>query len=293
MRSKKTLPIAGFFVVALLFGGAWAQDAPSAEKGTTEKARQKADSSEPRRQRAKPSNTKAAPAPALEARKVRVEYQGLLQDENDQPISGVFALDFKIYDRSLAATPLWSERHFVAVVGGEYVAPLGTYRPLISTHIEGERWIGIELVGEGEILRDNLMVHEPTTPLPAQVAGRGSPGARVTFSDVADRAIEADRARVAESAEKLGDMSLEEIERLSNLALERLGEHISDPDAHSAMGRSGRSGVGTERRVMELIGGRGGAAYDVRCPPGFVVTGVEGTAGRVVDNFRLVCSPLQ
>jgi hypothetical protein len=48
-----------------------------------------------------------------------------------------------------------------------------------------------------------------------------------------------------------------------------------------------------ERRVMESIGGQGGGPYDVRCPPGFVVTGIEGAAGRVIDSIRIVCSPMQ
>jgi hypothetical protein len=225
-----------------------------------------------------------------DTRRVKVEYRGLLQDENDQPISGVFALDFKIYDRSISATPLWSERHFVAVVSGEYLAPLGAHRPLNTSHVDGERWIGIELVGEGEILRDRLVIREPSVTIPVATAGSG---ARVAFSDVADRALEADRARVAESAERLGNLSLTEIERLSNLALERLGEHIADPNAHQ--GGAGRPGgaLGTERRVMEIVGGRGGTPFDVRCPRGFVVTGIEGSAGRVVDGIRIVCSPLQ
>lgn len=231
---------------------------------------------------------------------IKILYSGQLQDGNGEPVSGIFPLTFKLYKHQLAAESIWQEQHFVAVVDGHYRLELGTRDALLPDQIEGKRWMGVEFDSEGEILRDQLIVTLTDSTQPGGLKNAGSASGASgsnrssTFAEVAERANYAEHAALADRAEKLGDFDAEAIEKLSNLALERLGEHLTDPDAHKGGKTGGRSAVGTERMLVDTrAGGRGGEPYKIHCPPGFVVTGIEGGAGRLVDSVQIVCSPIQ
>lgn len=211
---------------------------------------------------------------------VEVVYRGLLQDERGRPVSAVLPLTFKLYRSSMSAEPVWIEEHFVSIVDGRYQISLGLSSPLPDQLLAGERWLGVELTGEAELLRDQITVTRPS-------GGRAQ--ARAAVEPVSDDEI-VDRARVAETALALDGMTADDIEELVNLAFLRLGEHIADPNAHAA---SARYRIGSERVVPTGAGGAGGAHFDVRCPPGHVVTGIEGRAGRLLDYLTVVCSPLE
>jgi len=236
--------------------------------------------------------------------RVVVDYRGTLQDGDGKPISGVFHLEFNLYDSPDADEPKWTERQYIGIVDGSYEIPLGRTEQLSRSEITSDRWIGIELVGGSEILRDKLQIRE------SQIAAKsGTPGTgpevdtsetkqmiekarnsdKMAFADVAQRAFQADKAKVAGTAEKIGSMSAEKIKELSNLALERLGEHVADPNAHQASG----GGLGDERRVLDSVGGPGGSSYEKTCPPGWVVVGISGGEGRVVDSLALICKPIK
>jgi hypothetical protein len=236
---------------------------------------------------------------------VMIDYQGKLQNADGKPISGVFNLEFNIYESENSAEPDWSERQYVAVADGSYKVPLGRKTDLRRQELDATPWIGIELVGEGEILRDRLTLRKsgvadtgsnpdampsgPDSSKTRDLLEKARNTDKMAFADVAERAVTADTAKQAETAEKLGSMNADEVERLSNLALERLGEHIADPNAHDASG----GGLQDKRRVMESVGGSGGVQYERECPPGYVVTGINGGAGRVVDSISLICQPLK
>lgn len=236
--------------------------------------------------------------------KILVDYEGQLQDADGNPISGVFPLKFNIYTDSKAAEALWSERQYVAVVDGTYKVPLGRKSTLNRENVSGNRWIGVELVGEGEILRDKLRLQESQiaandaegdsgtgvdTSKTRELLEKARKSDQIAFADIAERAVGADKAKHAETADKVGSMTAKEIERLSNLALERLGEHIADPKAHKASGGK----LGDRERVMNSVGGPGGNSYERHCPPGFVVTGIKGGSGRVVDSISIICQRIQ
>ncbi|RAL23530.1 hypothetical protein DL240_05045 [Lujinxingia litoralis] len=216
---------------------------------------------------------------------VELRYRGLLQDESGAPISGVFPLEFNLYRDDMAAEPMWTEEHYVSVIEGRYQVPLGSHQTLRAREVQGERWLGVVLVGEGELLRDRLTIIRP-----GRASSGDANGKRISRAEVADRAIEAERAIVAESADALGELTVEEIERISNLALERLGQHIADPNAHEA---TARYKLGTNSQVLDGAGGTGGTHFSLKCPPGHVVTGIEGRAGRMLDYVTAICSPLQ
>ncbi|MFB6372526.1 MAG: hypothetical protein ABEN55_05335 [Bradymonadaceae bacterium] len=242
---------------------------------------------------------------AAEGDPILVDYRGKLQNSSGKPISGIFHLEFNVYDSEKASKAAWSERQYVAVADGSYKVPLGRNADLTHETIEGSPWVGIELVGEGEILRDRLQITQSQVAAkqPAGDSGTAPPDNsktkklvkkarntdKMAFADVAERAVTADKAKRAVTADKIGSMSAQEIEHLSNLAMERLGEHIADPNAHEASGGK----IGDKRRVLNSIGGPGGSSYETMCPPGYVVTGITGGAGRVVDSLALICQPLK
>lgn len=225
-----------------------------------------------------------------------VDYQGRIEDGKGRPISGVFELVFKLYDTKDGSDPLWSESRHVAVVDGKYTIPLGRSTDLTDAQVDEASWIGVELGGQGEILRDRFEVE---TGAKARAAKRKSQIERLiekaksdeqmAFADVARHAVSADRAEVAATAEKIGSLTADEIETRSQRALERLADHKTDPDAHGASGGK----LGDRTRVMDSIGGPGGGSYRSTCPDGWVVAGIQGGAGRVVDSISIVCKRLE
>lgn len=250
-----------------------------------------------------------APAPAQAAgppqgAEIVVDYQGRLQDGQGRAISGIFDLEFKLYDGEHAARSSWSARQFVAVVDGEYTASLGLNQPLQKSALPDDAWIGVEWVGQGELLRDKFKIagesgHDEQSPTNTQwevstttrqLLEAAKDGKSVSFADIAERAVSADKADSALRAESIGDMNAEEIKRTSELALNRLGEHLADPDAHAA---TGGLLLSDKHAVQKRIGGGGGSPYQIDCPPGHVVTGIKGTSGRMVDSIRIICTKLQ
>jgi hypothetical protein len=229
--------------------------------------------------------------------RILVDYTGRLEDQSGAAISGIFHFSFNLYSDSKSAEPLWSETRYVSVVDGSYTVPLGKTKALQREHIAGPRWIGVELVGEGEILRDKLSIQsgaagdedaskDALSEKTKRWLNEAAENSDMTFAEVAKRAVFADNA---DSAKKVGSLSADEIERLSNLAMERLGEHIADPDAHGATGRS----LGDQTRVMKQVGGSGGSSYRSECPPGYVVTGIKGGSGDMLDSIAIICRRLQ
>lgn len=255
-----------------------------------------------------------AASPALaadppESSELVIDYQGRLQDGQGQAISGVFDLRFKLYDGEHAAHSTWSTRQFVAVVDGKYSVPLGLKQPLQASAVPEDPWISVEWVGQGELLRDQFKIagksgadpSESGHAAPANAQWEVSPqtrqlleaakqGKSVSFADIAERAVSADKADSALRAETIGGMSAEQIKRASELALNRLGEHLADPDAHAA---TGGLRLGDKHAVQKRVGGTGGDPYQINCPPGHVVTGIKGGAGRMVDSISIICTKLQ
>ena len=51
--------------------------------------------------------------------------------------------------------------------------------------------------------------------------------------------------------------------------------------------------IGGRSRNSETAGGTGGQPYTLRCPKGYVVTGITGGAAAFVDSVSIICSPLE
>jgi hypothetical protein len=249
------------------------------------------------------SQDAGADKPTQQKRPQEVTYNGRLQDQKGAPISGIFQLKFDLYASKNASDANWSETRFVAVTNGDYRVPLGADKPLSKQLLDRSSFIGVTLVGEGEILRDRLRIRTPgqaggdasnqkhqVSDETKQLLKQAKKNNDLPFANVAERALNADHADVADKVGSLTPEQIRELARSDDRAMEQLGKHIADPNAHSAnLG----GGVGDGKRVMREIGGSGGGDFNSSCPDGYVMTGIQGGAGSMIDRIAIVCSPLK
>lgn len=74
-----------------------------------------------------------------------IYYQGALTDLNGQPLpDGRYTITFAFYDAPTGGTKLWEEKQTVNVQGGEFIASIGSVRPL-DISFEKPSWLAIGL----------------------------------------------------------------------------------------------------------------------------------------------------
>jgi hypothetical protein len=227
----------------------------------------------------------AAPPPAGSV----VVYGGRLVDANGRPVTGIFPLTFNLYGDAKTKRPAWSDSAFVAVDNGIYAVELGRKKALPAKLDLAKAEIGIAMTGKKkEIVREALEGTPAVTPdapvvlNPTPVAGGGvkpSAGSQQTYADLAGYAYEAERARVAD---RIGGMTETDLRELAKSAA-----------GAGAAPTAAKVRIGDEKRFTESAGGSDGRPYSISCPPGFVVTGIRGGAGALVDSVALICSPLE
>ena len=101
-----------------------------------------------------------------------VNYQGIVTDSGDVPISGTWSVVFTIYpDSSIIAEPVWSEMHpQVEFENGLFNVLLGSTTPLVDEYFAaGERWLGIT-VGENPEVSPRMRMTSVPWALRATVA---------------------------------------------------------------------------------------------------------------------------
>lgn len=257
---------------------------------------------------------------------VQIEYEGRLLDDKRKPIAGVFPMEFFLYKDKGDDKPLWRESHWVAVQSGKYTVRLGS-NSRIRANLAGDSralYLGVNLRDIGELTRESV-----TLPLPGGVAektdkkpddapkqdaadkasaatdkaqDKASPaktaakasdkragndkGQFKTEASFAEVAEYAQRAKVAENAEKVGGKTVEELEA----EIEKLRELIAELRTNQ---KGAQVTIGDDSTVLPRVGGTGGSAYLRECPPGYVVTGIRGSAGALIDGLQLICSPLR
>ena len=213
----------------------------------------------------------------------RVHFRGRLEDSRRQPIAGIFPLTFSLHKSAKGSRSVWSESYFVAVDNGEYEVELGSKRPIGSKLSLDRIYVAVSLTGGDEITRERLMkeaiasgpVVDTPRPAPPKRSTRGA-GRATTTVDYAERAGEALLAQHAQKADKLGEMSLDDL-----LARIKRGS------------RGGKVKLGSRLRYSGEAGGTGGFEKDLLCPKGHVVTGIKTRSGKFIDSLQLICSPLE
>lgn len=205
-----------------------------------------------------------------------VKYRGSIIDEAGKPVSGIYPMTFKLYSGVRSKKPVWSDSLWVAVDKGSFVLTLGDDKPLPKSDLS-TLVLAVEIRGAGEIVREPFVLDPTPTAVAAKpAAGKDPAGASVRYADTAGYAVEADHAK---NADRIGNMTLEEVSR--RIATE-------------AGAGGGKSKVGASKKAGASVGGPGGTtAYEDSCPKGWVVTGIRGMHGNVIDSIQLVCSPIE
>lgn len=224
------------------------------------------------------SASAAGPAPT---------YQGRLQNAGGQGLAGIFPLTFNFYRTSKSTTPVWSESHFVAIDDGDYAVELGSVRPIPKSLNLGTAYLGISVTKGPEIVRERFDRNVKTSaatptgttsaaatgkPTTAQPAGATLTKEGETYVDVAGFAYEAEKAKTADA---VGDVTAADLEKLLK------------------GGGGSKVKIGGSKRFSNSAGGQGGQPFTLKCPKGYVVTGLRGGAAAYLDSVQLICSPLE
>lgn len=211
---------------------------------------------------------------------MRVDYHGELFDDSSRPISGVFPLTFAILGPN--GQPIWSEEQFVAVFQGEFDVQLGRIDGVPRAYAGSEHRLRVSL-GDSTVAEHRYRMREwhpedDSASLPVIE--------RLPPVDLSGRAVRADRATLAHDCAALGGRSVEQLDHAVDLRtrLDELRTRINRPPGNR---------IGTETVVLPRIGNDSGNPYDRSCPPGFVVTGIRGGEGNLLDSYRPICTQLQ
>jgi hypothetical protein len=214
---------------------------------------------------------------------VSVPFRGELIDGQNAPISGVFPMEFRVYDSETGTAPVYTEPHFVAVVEGMYEIRMGVSQPLPPELLGRPVWVAVHLGSTGEISRvATVLAQVEGTPSREAIIG----SLDITWADLAERAVQAEEALDADDCLRVGGKTLEELDRYEELLAQLV-------EVRQAVNEATRPSIGGRTTTLERIGGSGGLPYSRNCPPNHVVVGVRGGAGDLIDSIELICAPLE
>ena len=214
-----------------------------------------------------------APANATNAAQKRtvLQFESTLKDEENKPISGIFPMQFELRKPN-GSKAFWKEKHWVAIDNGKYARALGRRTPLPKALDAKTAVLVVSIVGAGEVM------HEPLSgdPVPDPEGGKfGADGKRIVqYAEKAGFAYEAERAA---STERIGQYTA----KLLADTLEALDK------------RKVKIKVGKNHVNLTSVGGAGGTPFEAICPAGTVMVGIRGGSGIYIDNFQVVCAPLE
>ena len=102
-----------------------------------------------------------------------IDFNGELVDQAAAPLSGVLPLEFRIYADSKSKKPIATEKHFVAVVDGNYAVSLGELSKITAK--TDNLSVGVYLDG-AELTRQEVSVKRQIVPSPPKVTTTESIG---------------------------------------------------------------------------------------------------------------------
>jgi hypothetical protein len=108
----------------------------------------------------------------------RMNYQGKLTDGSGNPVSnGTYSVQFTIYTAASGGSGEWSEVRNVTTADGLFSIELGSVSPITSATLDGsERWLGIKIGSDPEIVPRERLVSAPYALRAGEVDGVTSTG---------------------------------------------------------------------------------------------------------------------
>lgn len=214
---------------------------------------------------------KSASGQANPAKRTVLQFESTLKDEENKPISGIFPMLFELRKPS-SSKAFWKEKHWIAIDNGKYALPLGRQTPLPKGLDAKTAVLVVSIVGAGEVM------HEPLSgePTPDPSGGTmGSDGKRIVqYAEKSGFSYEAERAASAD--------------RIGQFTAKLLADTLDALDKRKVKIKVSKNHVN-----LTSVGGAGGTPFEMICPPGTVVVGIRGGAGIYIDNFQVVCAPLE
>ena len=214
----------------------------------------------------------APDAGAAQPRKTRtvLDFQSRLKDENNRPVSGIFPMVFDL-KKPKAKKRFWREKHFVAVDNGRYQLQLGRASKLPKNFDPAKAVIEVSITGAGTILKEPLSGADASLSTVEDTGGKRI----VQYAEKSGFAYDSEHATVAE---RVGEWTAKKLTQVVEQLRKRKKRKIK---------------VGRNRINLTSAGGVGGTPFEQVCPPGTIMVGLRGGAGIYIDNFQVVCAPLE
>jgi hypothetical protein len=207
---------------------------------------------------------------------VLVHYSGDLKTRAGGTLGGIFPIKFSLFKAERSRKASWTETHWVAVDYGRYSVVLGNINTIPKKLNMDKVFIGVEIVGRGEVLRERFVVAgEPIVKKPIrQPVSNNTPAT----NPKGKRVENAEFAEKAEFAYNAGDA-----QKLSGMTVEDLQAEFATPVK-----------VGKKIWTSRSVGGVGGdEEFELRCPKGQIAIGIRGMEGKFIDSMKLICAAIE
>ena len=219
------------------------------------------------------AGTAAAPLAlaASTAKRTVVQFDSTLKDEDNKPVAGVFYMQFELR-KPKSKRAIWKESHWVSIDNGRYDVQLGRSQALPKSLDPKTVLIAVSILGVGEVLEEPLAGGDAAL---AEIDESASGGKRIVqYAEKAGLAYEAERSKLTD--------------RIGNYTAKTLQEALDALEKKKTKVKIGKNHVN-----LASVGGAGGTPFEALCPAGMVVVGIRGGSGIYIDNFQLVCAPLE
>jgi hypothetical protein len=216
----------------------------------------------------------AEPTARRNEKRTVLSYQSTLKDDENKPVAGIFPMQFAL-SKGKSKKPFWTEKHWIAVDNGHYSVQLGRTVALPKDLDPKTAVIAISVTGFGEILREALAGGDAAVGEEVALGGAGNGGKRIVqYAEKAGFSYEAEHAVTAD--------------RLGNFTAKLLQDALDELQKRKLKVKVGRNQIN-----LTTIGGAGGTPFESICPAGMVSVGIRGGSGIYIDNFQVVCAPLE
>lgn len=198
-----------------------------------------------------------------------LQFDSTLKDEDNKPVSGVFPMLFELR-KPKQKKAFWKEKHWIAIDNGRYAVQLGLGSALPKALDPKTAIMVVSIVGVGEVMQEPLAGDAALAEVDEASAGKRI----VQYAEKSGFSYESERATVAD--------------RIGVYTAKLLQETLEALQNRKAKVRVGKNHVN-----LTSVGGAGGTPFEAMCPPGTLVVGMRGGSGIYIDNFQLVCAPLE